>query len=186
MNRIFQYSKDNLKYFLTIIIAGVICIAPLRLSAEIDYYLTSNYLSLLLFISIFFFGRVCMEVSFYIESTVIDKYLKNNRHLQNYQDGLSSNDGFNNRWNKYLMLNDKKAAHNLIDHITDRILFLLSTSVASFFSLILSLILLKMSVSNLLIVVLVIGSYISLAFFRARQLAQGLDIIRYLLTDSRE
>jgi ABC-type branched-subunit amino acid transport system permease subunit len=81
------------------------------------------------------------------------------------------------------MLNDNKAAHNLIDHITDRILFLLSTSVAALIFLILSLILLKMSVSNLLIVVLVIGSYISLAFFRARQLAQGLDIIRHLLSD---
>ena len=183
MNSIFQYSRDNIKYFLNIIISGVICIAPFRMSSDFDYYLTSNYLSIFLFVSIFFFGRVCMEVSSYIESTVIDKYLKNNRHLQNYQDGLSSNDGFNNRWNKYLMLNDKKAAHNLIDHITDRILFLLSTSVASFFFLILSLILLKMSVSNLLIVVLVIGSYISLAFFRARQLAQGLDIIRYLLTN---
>jgi ABC-type multidrug transport system fused ATPase/permease subunit len=153
------------------------------MSSDIDYYLTSNFLSLLLFISIFFFGRICIEVSIIIESTVIDKFIKNNKHIQRYEEDLASNDRFNNRWYKYLILNDKKAAYNLIDHMVDRMLFLLSTSVASLVFLILSLILLKMSVSNLLIVVLVIGTYTSLAFFRSRQLAQGLDIIRYLLTD---
>jgi hypothetical protein len=183
MNSIFQYSRDNIKYFLNIIISGVICIAPFRMSSDFDYYFTSNYLSILLFVSIFFFGRMCIEVSIIIESTVIDKYLKNNKHIQSYEEDLASSDRFNNRWYKYLMLNDKKAAHNLIDHMVDRMLFLLSTSVAALIFLIFSLILLKMSVLNLLIVVLVIGGYTSIAFFRSRQLAQGLDILRYLLID---
>jgi hypothetical protein len=180
-------NADKIKYYTSIIIAGSLAIAPLVYWIQFNYNIKENLFFTAVFLSILFIGRVCLEIGLVIEGHFIDNKIKIDfNDIKNYyKDFRECNNVFNGNWYKYLILEDKKAAKDVISHIVDRMLFLLSSTVAIIIGVISYFILFQKLHSFLFNIAVLFSTVLFILFsiWRAKGLAAGLDFLRYIIVN---
>jgi hypothetical protein len=180
MNQKLGLRQSNIRFYTNIILSGAIVVVPICWILFDFNQFEINLLIIPIFLSVVFFGRISLELALFIESTLIDGYVENAVKKENHYKKLRGHGNqFNTNWYSYLLLNDSKAAHDVIDHLADRLLFLLSSSISCLVGLI-TIMILKGIYSYSLVFILVI-IYVALAFLRSCQLAVSLDNLRYIL-----
>jgi hypothetical protein len=166
--------SDKIKFYTNIIVSGALAIAPV-----LFYFLPQNIIDhsfLLTFtaIAILLFGRICLELALFVESNLLDSIVEEEDNL------------VNKNWYGYLKIDNNKAAHEVIAHLADRLLFLLSTSIAAIIGSILFVVILKQeALTNMWLFVLVIA-YVVFSFMRAISIATTLDFLRYYILNRQE
>ena len=168
--------SDKIKFYTNIIVSGAVAIAPV-----LFYFLPQNIIDhsfLLTFtaIAILLFGRICLELALFVESNLLDSIVEFEE-----KDNL-----VNKNWYGYLKIDNNKASHEVIAHLADRLLFLLSTSIAAIIGSILFVVIFKQkALTNMWLFVLVIA-YVVFSFMRAISIATTLDFLRYYILNRQE
>jgi len=125
------------------------------------------------------------EIALFVEDSWIDTIVacrvNKQRHYENIKD---EGNVFYDNWNKYLLLNNNEFAHKIIAHLADRLLFLLSTSIASIICNILLVLIFKYSILPFLGLFIVVIAYVIFSFTRAISIAAGLDFLRHFILEN--
>ena len=174
--------SDKIKFYTNIILSGAIAFSP-----ALWYFHQLNNIDQSLFltisaISILFVGRICLEIALFVEDSWIDVIVagrvNKHHHYENIKD--EGNDFYDN-WNKYLLLNNNEFGHKIIAHLADRLLFMLSTCIATLVCGTLLLFIYQLSFHKYFWLLIVLISYIIFSFVRAISIAEGLDFYRHYL-----
>lgn len=151
--------SDKIKFYTNIIVSGAVAIAPV-----LFYFLPQNIIDhsfLLTFtaIAILLFGRICLELALFVESNLLDSIVECKAKKKLHYEIFEEEDNvFNKNWYGYLKIDNNKAAHEVIAHLADRLLFLLSTSIAAITGSILFVVIFKQeALTNMWLFVLVIA-----------------------------
>ncbi len=178
-------NADKIKYYTNVLIAGALAIAPFVFWINKNYPNKETLFFTAVFLSILFIGRLCLEIGLLIESHIIDSFIKNKikNNINYYIEFRECENVLNGNWYKYLKSDENKAAKEVISHMVDRMLFLLSSMVGLIFGLIFYFFLLnKYSSTSLnLSVILFSVVYIPFSIWRVKELAAGLDFLRFLI-----
>jgi hypothetical protein len=179
--------SDKIKFYTNIIVSGAVAIAPV-----LFYFLPQNIIDhsfLLTFtaIAILLFGRIFLELALFVESNLLDSIVECKAKKKLHYEIFEEEDNvFNKNWYGYLKIDNNKAAHEVVAHLADRLLFLLSTSIAAITGSILFVVIFKQeALTNMWLFVLVIA-YVVFSFMRAISLATTLDFLRYYILNRQE
>jgi len=172
--------SDKIKFYTNIILSGAIASAPL-----LWYLYKKNVMGQTLFLTtssivILFIGRICLELAILIEINWVDTYVECKVKRANHYEDYAENDNvFNTNWYDYLLLDNFKFAHEVIAHLADRLLFMLSSSVASIIGCVLMISIFQYEVLPYFWVFIIVLSFVIFAFKKALSIATGLDFLRY-------
>ncbi len=179
--------SDKIKFYTNIIVSGAVAIAPV-----LFYFLPQNIIDhsfLLTFtaIAILLFGRICLELALFVESNLLDSIVECKVKKRLHYEIFEEKDNLvNKNWYGYLKIDNNKASHEVIAHLADRLLFLLSTSIAAIIGSILFVVIFKQkALTNMWLFVLVIA-YVVFSFMRAISIATTLDFLRYYILNRQE
>ena len=173
--------QNNIRFYTNIVLSGAIIVVPICWFILDLKQFEINLLIIPIFLSVVFFGRISLELALFIESTLIDGYVENAVKKENHYNKLRDHGNqFNTNWYSYLLLDDSKAAHDVIEHLADRLLFLLSSSISSLVGIIT--IMISKGIYSYSIVFILVIIYVDLALLRSCQIAVSLDNLRYILT----
>jgi hypothetical protein len=179
--------SDKIKFYTNIIVSGALAIAPV-----LFYFLPQNIIDHSFFltftaIAILLCGRICLELALFVESNLLDSIVECKAKKKLHYEIFEEKDNLvNKNWYGYLKIDNNKAAHEVIAHLADRLLFLLSTSIAAITGSILFVVILKQeALTNMWLFVLVIA-YVVFSFMRAISLATTLDFLRYYILNRQE
>jgi hypothetical protein len=178
-------ATDKIKYYTNILISGSIVTAPLAWllfnNSEKNYDLNYILLTTALFLS----GRICLEIALFVESRIIDNKVSCNVNKPNHYILFPEvGNKFNDNWYSYLKKDNFKAAHEVIAHIVDRILFLLSSSIALIIAFIVVFITHLIPQDLTLYLLSIVIVYGVLAYRHCVYLATGIDYLRYLMVNA--
>jgi hypothetical protein len=174
--------RDKIKFYTNIILSGAIAFTP-----ALWYLHQLNILDQSLFftiaaITLLIIGRICLEIALLVEDYWIDAIVackvKKYHHYEKIED---KGNIFNYNWYKYLLLNDNKFAYEIIAHLADRLLFLLSTSIGILIGSILLVCIYQYSILPYLGLFIAVITYVFFSFRRAISIAISLDFYRYYL-----
>jgi hypothetical protein len=180
-------NADKIKYYTNVLIAGALAVAPIAYWVQINYPTKETLFITAVFLSILFFGRLCLEIGLVIESHCVDskinKEISQKGIVRYYKEFRECENVLNGNWYKYLKSDENKAAKEVISHMVDRMLFLLSSMVGLIFGVIFYFFLLNKYSSTSLNLSIIIFSFVYILFsiWRVKGLAAGLDFLRYLI-----
>jgi hypothetical protein len=179
--------SDKIKFYTNIIVSGTVAIAPALL-----YFLPQNKMDHSFFltftaIAILLFGRICLELALLVETNLIDAIVeckvKKRLHYEIFEEKDSL---VNKNWYGYLKIDNNKAAHEVIAHLADRLLFLLSTSIAAIIGSIFFVLFYKQEAFANMWLFILVFVYVIFSFTRAISLATGLDFLRYYILNRQD
>ena len=179
--------SDKIKFYTNIIVSGTVAIAPALL-----YFLPQNKIDhsfLLTFaaIVILLFGRICLELALFVESNLLDSIVECKVKKRLHYEIFEEKDNLvNKNWYGYLKIDNNKAAHEVIAHLADRLLFLLSTSIAAITGSILFVVIFKQEALICMWLFILVMVYVVFSFMRAISLATTLDFLRYYILNRQE
>jgi hypothetical protein len=177
--------NDKIKFYTNIILSGAISFTPVLWHLHQLRIIEQSLFLTLSAISILFVGRICLEIALLVEDSWIDTIVacrvRKHHHYENIKD---EGNVFYDNWNKYLLLNNNEFAHKIIAHLADRLLFLLSTSIASIICSILLVLIFKYSILPFLGLFIFVIVYVIFSFTRAISIAAGLDFLRHFILEN--
>ena len=155
--------QNNIRFYTNIVLSGAIIVVPICWIVLDLKQFESSLLIIPIFLAVVFFGRISLELALFIESTLIDGFVECAVNKENHYNKLRDHGNqFNTNWYSYLLLDDSKAAHDVIEHLADRLLFLLSSSISSLVGL--TIIMITKGINNYSVVFTLVIIYIVLAF----------------------